>query len=163
MSTHTDDVKKLATLIEKIEIAMMTTVSKDGWLHSRPMYTQRHDFDGTLWFFVSKNSVKVDEIANHPRVNISYAAPNDQRYVSVSGTAALVEDRAQAKKFWSPLYKAWFPGGLDDPELALLRIDVEHAEYWDPPSGIVVQLAGFLKAIATGERARGGDHQKVNL
>lgn len=77
--------------------------------------------------------------------------------------AAIVRDAALARELWNPLYRAWFPGGLDDPDLTLLRVDVERAEYWDSPSSAVVQLTGFIKAIATGTRADGGEHGTVGL
>jgi general stress protein 26 len=64
---------------------------------------------------------------------------------------------------WNPFYKAWFPDGLDDPHLGLLRVDVEKAEYWDSPNSKVVQLAGFVKALVTGQKAKGGDNEKVSF
>lgn len=163
MQTHDEDVKKLAALIKDITIAMLTTVTSDGSLRSRPMYTQQQEFDGTLWFFLGKHSHTVEELSADPRVNVSYAATGDNNFVSVSGTATLVGDRAKAEQLWSPLYKAWYPGGLDDPNLALLRVDIERAEYWDAPSSAVVQLAGFVKAIVTGQAAKGAENRRIDL
>lgn len=74
-----------------------------------------------------------------------------------------MKDKARAKELWNPIYKAWFPDGLDDPNLALIRVDVDQAEYWDSPNSKVVQLAGFVKAIVTGQRAEGGENEKINL
>src|SRR5438132_409520 len=122
------NVKKLADLIKGIKVAMLTTVAEDGCLRSRPMVTQDKDFDGTLWFFTQAGAPKVSEVEREERVNLSYANPDDQRYVSVSGTARLVRDRDRIREFWSPALKAWFPKGPDDPELALLRVEVDRAE-----------------------------------
>jgi general stress protein 26 len=83
--------------------------------------------------------------------------------VSVSGTAALIRDRAKIEEFWNPIYKAWFPDGLDDPTLALLVVNVEKAEYWDVGSSKMIQLVGFVKALATGEQFRPGDNAKLEL
>ena len=156
-------IKKLASLIKDIRFAMLTTVCPDGTLRSRPMATQREEFDGVLWFFTDDQSAKVYEIENDKHVNVSYADPDANSYVSVSGRASLVKDRAVMKELWNPLYKAWFPRGLDDPRLALLRVAVEQAEYWDSPGSKLVQLGGFLKAAVTGRRARGGENQKITL
>ena len=165
--SHTNDhdaaVAKLGALIKGIKVAMMTTIESDGTLRSRPMATQPTEFDGRLWFFTRADSSKVAEIGQCHEVNLSYADPSKERYVSVSGTSQLVRDEAKAKELWNPLYKAWFPKGLDDPESALLRIDVSKAEYWDAPSGKLVQLVGFLKAIATGKSYEPGEHEKVKL
>ncbi|HEX6901633.1 MAG TPA: pyridoxamine 5'-phosphate oxidase family protein [Thermoanaerobaculia bacterium] len=159
-----NDIEKIRDLIKGISFAMLTTVDEDGSLRSRPMQTQDTEFDGELWFFTGASSHKVDEVQRDRRVNLSYADPDDNRYVSLSGTAALVRDRAKMKELWKPVLKAWFPGGLEDPELALLRVKVEKAEYWDSPSSKMVQLAGFLKAIATGKRLEyAGENEKLEL
>lgn len=161
---HRDEqLKKLGELIKDIKIAMMTTVEQDGSLRSRPMGTQQVEFDGDLWFFTREHAAKVDEVQHDQHINISYANPDDQRYVSVSGTATLVKDQQKAKEFWNPLYKAWFPEGLDDPELALLKVHVDKAEYWDAPSSTVVLLVGFAKALVTGKEYEGGENEKVQL
>ncbi len=158
-----NDVQKLAKLIHGIDFCMMTTVGESGSLHSRPMSTQKDEFDGTLWFFTEVDSGKVIEIANDGHVNLSYADPSKHRYVSVSGRARLVRDREKAKELWNPMHKAWFPEGLDDPKLALLAVDVTQAEYWDAPGGKLVQLIGFTKAMLTGEKYEPGDHAKIRL
>ncbi len=108
---------------------------------------------------------KVDEVQNEQRVNLSYANPDDSRYVSVSGTARLIRDQRKAKELWNPLYKAWFPQGPGDPNLALLKVSFEKAEYWDAPSGKMVQAFAFAKALATGKRYQPeqGEHNKVEL
>lgn len=152
-SDHQGDVDKLAKLINGIKFAMLTTAMLDGTLRSRPMATQQVEFDGVLWFFTQYNSGKVDEIRNDQHVNLSYADPSDNRYVSVSGRALVVRDRKKSEELWTEWHRAWFPKGLDDPDLALLRVDVHDAEYWDSPSSKVVQLAGFVKAMVTGKPA----------
>ena len=162
-TTHADDVKKLAKLIEKIDFAMLTTATADGSLRSRPMSTQKSEFDGTLWFYTDIDSGKVYEIERDKHVNVAYADPQNQRYISVSGRASISRDKAKIKELWSPAIKAWYPDGPDDPRIALLRVDVEQAEYWDNPSNKVVTLVGFVKASLTGERFMPGDHGKVNL
>jgi len=90
------------------------------------------------------------------------AEPKHERYVSVSGRARLVRDPAKAKELWSPLLKAWFPGGLDDPRLALLRIGVDHAEYWDAKGNQMMVFASLVKAAVTGTPpAHLGKHKKL--
>ena len=159
------DIQKLGELIKGIRVAMLTTVDDEGCLHSRPMANQDDIFDGTLWFFTQANSGKVHELQRDRHVNLSYADPGDSRYVSVSGTASISRDREKMKELWSPIHKAWFPEGLDDPNIALLRVEVDKAEYWDSPSSAVVRMFGFAKAIATGKPygEEGTDHEKLRL
>lgn len=143
-----ESIAKLNELIKDIEIAMLTTYDQDGSLHSRPMATQKVEFDGLLWFFTRASSHKVQEIEREHHVNLAYSAPDKQRYVSVSGMARLVKDRPKMEELWNPVYKAWFPDGLDDPDLALLKVSVEHAEYWDSPSSFAAQVIKFVQARA---------------
>jgi general stress protein 26 len=163
MEPVTQEIQKLGELIKDIRIAMLTTVTSDGRLRSRPMATQGTPFDGDLWFFTEKRSMKVDEIGEQPQVNLSYMDAGSQRYVSVSGRAELVVDRAKAEELWRPVYQAWFPLGLDDPDLALLKVTVEAAEYWDSPSGTMTHLIGLVSALAKGQRYEPGEHEKVEL
>lgn len=141
--TRTADIQKLADLIKDITFAMLTTVDIDGSLRSRPMATLDVEFDGNLWFFTNADAPKVDEAEHDHHVNVSYANPDRQRYVSVSGMATLVRDQSKNRALWNPAYTAWFPQGLDEPNLALLRVSVQKAEYWESPSGAVVHLADF--------------------
>ena len=163
VTTPDEKVKKLVEMIQGIRIAMLTTAMADGTLRSRPMATQQSEFDGDLWFFTGAGSPKAHEIEEDAHVNVSYADADSQRYVSVSGRARVVRDRQKAEELWNPAYKAWFPGGLDDPNLALLKVEVDGAEYWDSPSGAVVHLIGVAKALATGERYQPGENEKLDL
>lgn len=158
-----DVIQHLDELIKGIKVAMMTTVEEDGSLRGRPMWTHDRDFDGELWFFTREHTPKVGEVEHHHHVNLAYSDPGRERYVSVSGRCRLVLDKEKARELWNPTLKAWFPQGLDDPELALLCVHVEKAEYWDTPSSRMVQLAGFVKATLTGQKYEPGDNQKVAL
>lgn len=161
--TGTNNTKLLAEKIKDVRIAMMTTTEADGSLHSRPMATQDIAFDGDLWFFTEASTPKVAEIEQHRRVNISYAKPEDNLFVSASGTAQLVRDQQKIHEMWRPFYKAWFPKGENDPDLALLKVNVENAEYWDAPSGKMGTLYSTAKGLVTGGQKPGGENQKLDL
>ncbi len=163
MAENRDEaIKKLKDLVEGIDFCMLTTLD-GGYLRSRPMSTQQFEFDGTLWFFTSDQTHKVDDINADNRVNVSYSDAGSDRYVSVSGRAEINRDRAKIEELWSPVLKAWFPEGIEDPHLCLLKIDVEQAEYWDTASGKIVQLYGFLKALITGQEMNPGENEKISL
>jgi len=162
-ATRAEQIKKLGELINDTEFAMLTTVDADGSLRSRLMALQRREFDGELWFFTKASTPKVDEVEREEEVNVSFARPDKQHYVSVSGKAQVVRDRAKIEELWSPELKAWFPEGSDDPDLALLRVRAERAEYWDGRSSFVSHLVGLAKAVATGTSYEPGENEKVNL
>jgi general stress protein 26 len=160
---HESEIKKLAELIKGIKFAMLTTVEEDGSLHSRPMTTQESEFDGELWFFTRADAPKVSESNQHHEVNVSFADPEHNKYVSASGTANLVRDRAKIEELWKPAYKTFFPKGLEDPEIALLKISVHRAEYWDSPSSTIGRMFNFARAYLAKDASKLGDHAKVAL
>lgn len=160
---NNENIEKLGDLIKDIRIAMLTTADDDGTLRSRPMGTLKTPFDGDLWFFTSSESPKVDEVEREHQVNLSYADVDGNTYVSVSGTATLVRDRAKMEELWNPILKAWFPKELEEPDIALLKVRVEKAEYWDQPHSKVVQAVGFVKAALTGRRYEPGENEKIDL
>lgn len=163
--TESEKIAKLGELIADIDIGMLTTVDDDGSLRSRPMrYRQSKDgFDGKLYFFTHASSHKVAEVGHDQRVNVAFANPKNQNYVSVSGGASVSNDRAKMQELWSPIFKAWFPDGLEDPDLALLVITAEGAEYWDSPTSPIAHLVGFVKTKISGEVQSVGEDEKVTI
>jgi general stress protein 26 len=150
---HHDGWKELHDLIDEIRIGMLTTRTAEGVLRSRPMGVHQDETNRELWLFTHTDEAKIDEIRHDPQVNVAFSCPQINSYVSVSGTAELVRDPAKMRQLWNSLYKAWFPEGLEDPQLGLMRVTIEGAEYWDSPSGTMVQLVGFVKSLVTGEAA----------
>ncbi|WP_349742096.1 pyridoxamine 5'-phosphate oxidase family protein [Roseateles cavernae] len=139
-------------LIKDIRFAMLTTLHDNSHLHSRPMTTQNRKLedDDCLWFFMSRSGEPVDELTAEAMVNLAYADPDQDRYVSVSGCARVVSDIAKARELWSPQALAWFPGGVDDPDLALVEVKIIHAHYWDMRESKLTQLYTMAKAVVTG-------------
>jgi general stress protein 26 len=146
-------------------MVMLSTLDEDGTIHSRPMGTQEIDEDGNMWFFTSSESGKVASIEAHPQVNLSYAEPKSGTYVSVVGEAQVTHDPAKARELWNPMMKAWFPEGVNEPDLVLLKVAIQSAEYWDAPQGKMVQMVGIAKAALSGKpfQAKKGEHGKVIL
>ena len=143
MNKNENDLKKFWDLIKHLEVVLFTTMEPDGTLHTRPMAALQTDFDGSLWFFTEAASHKVDEINHHPQVNVTYVDSVKNRFISASGKAHVVRDRAKARELWLPFLRAWFPNGVDSPEVTLLRVQVDKVEFWESPSSKSVGLLGF--------------------
>jgi general stress protein 26 len=156
------NMQKLADLIAEASIAMLTTAEADGTLRSRPLATLEMDSEGKLWFFTAMSSGKVSEIDQHRKVNLSYVNLDKQDYVSVSGHARLFRDPEKMRELWTPWVEPWFPEGLDDPDLGLLEVTVDDAEYWDAPASKTQRLFGLAKALTSGKTDRLGEHAKVH-
>ena len=128
----------LGKLIEGIDIAMLTTVGRDGYLVSRPLSTQKSSYDGRrVWFFTEADSPKIAEVRRHPKVNLAYASKDKNTYVSLAGVARVNRDRALIGQFWNDAMKAFFPKGVDDPNLVLLEVEPRTVEYWDGPGSFI--------------------------
>ncbi|MEH2162498.1 MAG: pyridoxamine 5'-phosphate oxidase family protein [Nostoc sp.] len=138
MATSTDrsqEIQKLHELIKGIDYGMFTTVDDDGSLHSYPMSKSSEiNSEATLWFFTYAASHKVTEVEHHKQVNVSFSSSEQQRYVSISGTSELVKDRNKMRELWKPELKTWFPKGLDEPDISLLKVNINQVNYWDSAS-----------------------------
>ena len=165
-NTDTIDTSRLWDMIKDIKFGMFTARHGNGHLHSRPMTTQNgsNERGGVLWFFMSRKSDPVADIASAPDVNVAYADTGSDRYVSVSGTARVVEDDAKKKALFNTMAKAWFPGGATDPDLALVAVAIGHADYWDVKTNKVVQLFKMATSAVTGTVPTDmGEHGKVRM
>ena len=157
-----EDEQTIEKLVAKASIALVTTVAEDGSLVSRPLAVQQREFDGDLWFFTKINSPKTTELSRDNEVNLGYCDPSKQHYVSVSGKAEIVRDRAKIEEKWSEGLRTWFPEGKDDPSIALIRVHPAKGEYWDSPSSTVLHLYGYAKAALTGQSPK-TEQEKVDL
>ena len=156
----------LWSLIKDIRFGMFTARDGSGSLSSRPMTTQNKaiDEDSSLWFFMSAHSEPVSDLTNEPEVNIAYADPDSDSYVSISGTASIANNPAKKQQLWSKMAEAWFPGGVDDPDLALIQVRITNASYWDVKESKLVQLFKMAKAAVTGKPPTDmGEHAEVRL
>lgn len=124
---------KLWELVRDIPVALLTTDDR-GTLRSRPMVAHQPTFDGTLWFFTRRSSHKSIELGDNYHVNLSYAAPAQNAYVSVSGLAQVVRDPAKQRELWNEEVARWIPADPADEDLALLKVEVQQAEYWSGPA-----------------------------
>jgi general stress protein 26 len=151
------EARRLRKLIKGTRFAMLTTVAADGRLRSRPMATLKGGFDGDLWFVTRSTAPKTEEIRENQHVNVAYADPEDDRYVSISGLASLVRDADKVQELWNKRLRAWFPGGKKDPELALIRVRIDRAEVWDPKTGTMHHLEGLGAVLARKRPSRAED------
>lgn len=160
------DHETLWKLIKDIKFGMLTHRHANGMLHAHPLTTlnKSPDEGSVLYFFISRKSELAQRLQQDGNVNVSYADPGDDSYVSLSGQAAVVEDPVKKEALWSSMARTWFPGGASDPDLALLEVRIHHAEYWDVTESKMVQLAKMAKAAITGEQPRHlGEHKELNM
>lgn len=161
-STHAT----LWKLIKDIRFGMLTHRAESGELHAHPLTTQNKDMDeqAQLYFFIPRNGELYARLLRDGQVNVSYADPGRDSYVSLSGSAGFIEDMARKEALWSPMAKAWFPEGVTDPNLALLSIRIGHAEYWDVKENKMLQLFKMAAAAISGKPPTHlGEHKELSL
>jgi general stress protein 26 len=144
----TDDIKKLVDLIDDIPIAMLTTFGPEG-PRSVPMARQEVEPSAELWFITARDTEHTRAVQQEPRVSLTFSARDS--WVAVYGRAQVVDDQAKLTELWNTFAEAWLPGGPEDPNAVLLRVDVEQGEYWDTPGGKVASLLSFVKTKLTGD------------
>lgn len=163
---HAQDREKLWDMIKDIKFAMFTTRHANGHLHSRPMTTQngKIDEDASLWFFMSRRGGVVTDIEREPAVSVAYADTDADDFVSVSGEARVVDDMAKKKQLWNKMTEAWFPKGVDDPDLALVQVGITHADYWEAKDNKLTQLFKMATAAVTGKPPTDmSEHGRVDM
>jgi general stress protein 26 len=162
--TKDEKLARLREIVKAVDICMLTTTDENGDPHSRPMSNNREvEFDGDLWFFTYGSSHKMSEVRRMPKVNASFADIGSHRYASLTGSAELVRDRKKIEELWKPEFRIWFPDGIETPDIALLKVVVEHAEYWDSSKSLVAQVVSLVASLVKGEEADLGENEKVQL
>ena len=159
-SSRDEAVAKVAGLVKGIRVAMLTSTDAQGRLVSRPMATQDVDFDGDVWFITECSAEHTRNLQADPRVNVAYSSSSS--WVSIAGTARVVDDPARLREYWNAFTDAWLEGGPDNPNNVLVHVEADTAEYWDSPGSKVTQVVNLVKAKVTGERFE-GDNEVVDL
>ena len=161
-TSREEAIKVMAGIVKDVKFAMLTTTTAEGHLHARPMTTQEKEYDGDLWFIGAKDTEAVTDMKARPQVNVSFSNPGKGTYLSVNGTAELVEDRAKLDELWSAVASAWFEDGEQDPDIRLLKFTLTGAEVWSTTGGL-----GFLYQIAkanlTSSKPDIGEHYRLSF
>lgn len=136
--------QKIWNMIKDIRFGMLVT-NEDHDMHGRPMAIVQDEYDGTLWFFTRANDAKVREVREDRDVCLTFSNPGKEIFVSLSGKAKLTKDQALIDKYWNPYAEAWFKGGKDDPEVAMLEIKINKGEHWKSENKMI-EIFEVMKA-----------------
>lgn len=154
--------ERLRKLIEKMNVCMLNTRGPDDTIHSRPMGFVEMSTDGSLFFFTHSASPKVAEIKHHHEVCVTFSDPVQNVYVTVNGRAWVRDDRVEIRRLFTPMMNQWFAKGAEDPEIRLLVIEPDAAEYWQGPSSLSWMLR-LAKLTMTPIPVDQGEHGAFSL
>jgi general stress protein 26 len=152
------DMDKMAALIDSAGTAMLTTVADDGKMKSRPMMPLEMDGNGSLWFFTHRDAE--DKQAGHDKLNLTFSDDKGGTFIALSGASMLLRDQARIDELWNPIMRTWFEG-KDDPNLALLRVDIDGGEYWNSDSPRLVRFAAHVVSAVAGREIGVGENRTV--
>lgn len=158
-----EGIAKLKELVDHNSICMFTSNVDEVPLPTRPMTTQEVDDEGNFWFFSSKVSHKNDEISSDSRVQLLFANTSESEFLTVYGKASIIEDRRKVEELWSPLVKAWFQEGKDDPDLTLIKVTPETAYYWEPKQNKMVTLFKMAASAVSGKQMDIGKQGRIEV
>jgi general stress protein 26 len=146
----TDEQRALWQRLADEKVAMLGTRDADGSISERPVQPVRVEAEGRVWIFTAADGDIARDVARDARVHVAFVNPADELYASLNGEARVLRDPRKARELWSTAAGLWFPGGPDDPNLGLVRIDVHRGDYWDMKDA---RLVRFFKLAARLRRA----------
>lgn len=152
-------IRRVRELISGLQIAMLTTVDANGELHTQPLAMHDIDDDACIWFFTKRSSAGPICDGNTCKCHVTLEDSRGSRFIAMAGTAEVIDDPEREHALWTPTMRAYFPEGVDGPDLVLVKFCVENVEYWDNPQSSVGQVVGFVKAAIQGHPEWGGSHE----
>lgn len=126
----------LSKKMAKLDFAMLNTTSDNG-LTSRPMSNNGDvDYDGDSYFFAYETSRKITEIRANNQVSLTYTGAvgmlgGSPLFITVEGTASLIDDKAQFEDHWTKDLDRYFPEGIDTPGVIMINVRASTIRYWD--------------------------------
>ena len=156
--TGEDALAKLREMLKDFPIAFMVTV-KGGEVTARPIGVvgDHAAFDGSLWFITDKRSRKVAAIEAGGITTLLFQNDTEGNYLQLTGHAAVIEDRAKLEELYTTLQRTWFPLGVDDPDITLVRFDAVEGNYWDKHDSLVRLAVAFAKSVVTRTPGKSGN------
>lgn len=157
-------IEKLKSLVDTIKIGMLCThVGGSSHIHAIPMTRQEVDDAGHIWFLFSSESETHQNLQLNNRVSLLYADVRDYSFVSISGTAEIVNDQDRIEKYWSAMAEPWFDQGEDDPRVRLLKVIPAEAHYWDNQTNKLVTFLKMATSAVTGQKMDIGRHGDLRI
>lgn len=151
MEIHNLQLQEIKDFTEKTKTCLFVTQTKESHLRARPMMTANTDETGAVWFYTNEFNSKVKDIWKNNEVLVTYTSLSSDSYLTIKGIASLSYNKNDIMDYWDKKLTAWFPAGLDDPNIILIKVDLLEAEYWN----------GVQKKIFKKEQKEEKDHEGI--
>ncbi len=156
-------VKKLQEMAEEVKVCMFCTYDATNRLQTAPMSANKVDDEGNIWFISDKNSKRNEDITGNDTTDLIFGDPSKENYISVHGSSEILFDKEIIKELWNPIVKTWFQGGVDDPNISVIKVMTEEAYYWDTKHGKMVSFLKIITGAVTGKTMDDGVEGKISL
>lgn len=161
--SHREAIEKIQLLVKHNKICMFTTHLTEVPLQTRPMSVQDVDNEGNIWFLSGADSNKNWEVGEDSRVQLLFANQGDYEFLSVYGHAEIFSDRNKIEELWTPIAKAWFKEGKNDPNATVIKVTPEDAYYWDTKNNKAVSLLKIVTSVFTGKTMDDGEEGTLKI
>lgn len=158
-----DAVKKLQNMAKEVKVCMFCTYDSTNRLQTAPMSTNKVDEEGNIWFISDKNSQRNTDLAGNDTTDLIFGDPAKENYISVHGSSEVLYDKEIIKDLWNPIVKTWFQGGVDDPNISVIKVTPDDAYYWDTKHGKMVSFIKIIAGAVTGKTMDDGVEGKLSL
>jgi general stress protein 26 len=159
--THNEAIEKMKELVKHNSMCLFTTSLDKTPLEAIPMNVQKVCDQGNFWFISVADSNHNKNIQNDPRVQLFFTNMSDSEFMTIYGTATISRDQAKIEELWSPLVKAWFPEGKEDPRVTIIKVTPSDGFYWDTKNGKAISLVKITAAALTGNTMDGSVEGKL--
>ena len=153
---HQAAIDKFKELVKHNPVCLFTTDLSKTPLQTRPMSTQKVCDQGNFWFLSDRDSDKNQEISNESEVQLFFSNTGDSEYLTVFGEATISEDKKKIEELWTPIAKAWFTEGKDDPRISVIKVTPKDAFYWDTKSGKMISMIKIAASVLAGKTMDNG-------
>lgn len=158
-----DAVKKLQAMAKEVRVCMFCTYDIDNRLQTAPMSANKVDEEGNIWFISDKNSKRNEDLASNATTDLIFGDPAHENYIAVHGSGEVLYDKERIKELWNPIVKTWFQGGVDDPNISVIKVTPDDAYYWDTKHGKMVSFLKIVAGAITGKTMDDGVEGKLAL
>lgn len=160
---NSDAIKKLQDMAKEVKICMFCTYDGTNRLQTAPMSVNKVDDEGNVWFISDKNSKRNEDLAVNTITDLIFGDPANENYISLHGSSQVLYDKETIKELWNPIVKTWFQGGVDDPNISIIKVTPDDAYYWDTKHGKMISFLKIVAGAITGKTMDDGVEGKLKV
>jgi PPOX class probable F420-dependent enzyme len=138
-----------AELMRAARLCALVTLDAHGAPQARAMDPFPPEPDLSVWLATNPKTRKLGEIRRDPRVVLFYLDPDGQGYVTLHGTARVVDDAAEKARRFKPEWKAFYSDENRGADYLLIEVHPTRVEVVSARHGIAAEPQAWAPAVVT--------------